>query len=150
MSLPRFAEVADVEARLGRPFAGDEIAQCEAFLDDASMVIRAEAGRTWLNDSGDALVGTEAQLDALRTVCANMAARVMRNPSGANQRTAGPFSESYAPSVSAAHVYLSKSDRKVLAWVVGRSGVGTLSTTRGPIETTPIRDWVLRREGDLP
>ncbi len=133
-----FATVADVEARLRRTLAEDEVDQCQEFLGDASDLIRAASGRDWLNDDGDALEGTDAQLTALGRVAAAATARVMRNPGGANQRTAGAFSESYAPQSVSTSVYLTKSERAVVAWAAGRVGLKTLGTTRGELETADV------------
>ena len=135
MSLPPFATVEYVEARLRRELEPDEVVQAEAFIDDASDLIRAESGRDWVNEAGDTLEGTPAQLAALGRVCANAAARVMRNPSGVNQRTAGPFSESFGTNATPA-VFLTKAERAIIAHVSGRTaGMTTVSTTRGPVET---------------
>lgn len=133
-----FATVADVEARLRRELSEDEALQTNEYLGDASDLIRAESGRTWLNEAGDALEGTEAQLASLQRVAAAMVTRVMRNPGGATQRTAGPFSESFVPQSVSTSVYLTKSERKIVAHVSGKAGLAVLSTTRGEWETAQI------------
>lgn len=40
-----FASVEDMETRLGVTYAGDEIAQAQAFLDDATAYLQAEIGQ---------------------------------------------------------------------------------------------------------
>lgn len=147
MSLPAFATVLDVEARLRRTLDADEVTQAEVFLDDASDLIRSESGAEWVNADGTALDGTAAQLGALGRVCSAAAARVMRNPGGANQQTAGPFSQSFGTNATPS-VYLTKAERKIVARAAGRVGLAVLSTTRGEIETalltTPPEegDWL--------
>lgn len=137
-ALPPFASVADVEVRLGRTVTDGERATVEAALEDASDLIRAETGRDWVDPDNPAqLVGDPAQLDTLRTVCAAVAARLIRNPAGVAQETVGPFSVSHGTS-AVPGAWLTRWERLRLRRAAGLIGVTVLSTTRGPFETRPI------------
>lgn len=137
MTLPAFATIEDVEARLQRALDGDETVQAQAALDEASDLARAETGRDWVDDDGE-LDGTDAQLAAVRGVVATAASRVLRNPAGEAQQTAGPFSRSFGAGASPS-VYFTKSERLRLHRAGGRTGLTTISTTRGPVETPTLR-----------
>src|SRR5690606_31311161 len=131
-ALPPFASVADVEARLGRTVTDGERATVEAALEDASDLIRAETVRDWVDPDNPAqLVGDPAQLDTQRTVCAAVAARLIRNPAGVAQETVGPFSVSHGTS-AVAGAWLTRRGRLPPRRGAGLIGVTVLSTTSGP------------------
>lgn len=124
--LPPLATIDDVTARLGTM---PDLAMAAAFLDDASELVRAETGRDWVDEAGELV---DPLPPSVVVVTARAAARALRNPAEVTQQTAGPFSVTHPSGV-----YLTRAEQKILARV-GRPQIGTLSTTRGPIETGDI------------
>lgn len=130
MARPTLASIEDLQARLGTI---DDPVQAEARLGDASEIVRAYAGEDWLDDGGN----LEEVPDQIAGVVAQMVERAARNPGGVVQETAGPYSHSFGPE-AAARLYLTKLDKLVIRNAVGRGQVGTISTSRGPLETPPV------------
>ncbi len=136
MALPSFAAPADLDGDIDHGHALTVLAR-------VSTAVRSITGRSWVDEDGALVEMTAYVADLLRTVTAEAAIRRLRNPDGATSQTAGlgPFSESIT--VDAANVYFTKLEREMLAQAVaeqyptdaGFSGLGTISTTRGPLET---------------
>ena len=135
--LPPLASLTDFTNRLGRPVGSTEdAARAEAALVDASSIVRVEAGTTWMNDAGTAL---GAVPDAIATVVLAVARRVFDNPEGLINESLGSYAAGMANPTS--DVYLKASERATIAKVVNPGGgIGTLSTTRGPLETPAVTD----------
>src|SRR5688572_28258533 len=131
MPRPSFASVIDLEAFTGETIGN--VSAADSLLARASELVRAYANTTWLNDAGTAVEGLPEQI--VGEVC-DMVDRATRNPAGITQEQAGPFSRSFG-SEAAQRLYLAKSNKMVIRAAVGaaRSGIGTLSTSRGPLET---------------
>jgi len=127
---PALATLADLEALLGRTVA--DSTQSLARLDRASAIVRAFAGRTWLNDDETELVDVPADIPG---VVAEMVVRAERTGS-ATQQSAGEFQVSYGAD-AARGIYLTADDKLIIRAAIGAasSGIGVLSTTRGPLET---------------
>lgn len=134
MSRPALATVDDVAVRLGQEIT--DPGQAQARLEDASEIVRAYAGTTWLNDDEDTLVDVPAQVAG---VVAQMVERAARNPSGVTQETTGPFAVSFGAE-AAARLYLTRNNKLVIRAAVARTSIGTLSTSRGPLETPSVAD----------
>jgi hypothetical protein len=79
-----FATVADYEARaaVSLPEGSPRRAQVEAYLDDASAIMRRHIP-----------VGHTPDPDTLRAIAVAVVRRVMANPGGYRQRTIGQYSE---------------------------------------------------------
>lgn len=132
MARPALAELADLEALVGT--IGDPSA-AEARLAQASEIVRAYAGQTWLTEDESALA--ENVPGAIAGVVAAMVERATLNPSGATQEAAGPYSRSFG--ADAAHrLYMTASERSIVRAAAGRSALGTIATTRGDLETRPV------------
>lgn len=133
---PPLAGIDDLAARLGQEVPNEE--QAAARLRDASAIVRAFGGKTWLNDAGDELVDVP---DSIVGVTATMVERAVRNPTGSTQATTGPFSVSFG-SDAAQRLYLTANDKLVISDAAGlsRSGIAVISTTRGPLETPAVHD----------
>lgn len=132
MARPALATVADLERLLGASVADED--QADARLEQASAIVRAFARQTWLNDAGDALEGVP---DDIPLVVAGMVERATRNPDGATQESAGPFSRSFGPE-AASRLYLTSADKLVIRAAVGSTVIGTLSTSGGDLETAAV------------
>lgn len=136
MTLPSFATIDDLAARIPAGIAGGDDARAQAALDDVSSLIRAHAGKTWVTeDAIDADVP-----DIVTTVCLRAAQRAFTNPSGVTSESAGPFSTSYANSSS--DVYLTAQEKTLVRQAAGKSSVSVIQTTRGDLETGGIGDSI--------
>ena len=135
--LPAFASVDELADRVpGGIEAGDE-ARAQAALDDASALIRAETGRSWVTDGElDLPTGDdEWKADILAKVCLGAALRSFLNPdnrSGESESIDG-YSHSEQWSNSSPDVYLSSSEKAQLARTLGGGGLFVISTTRSDI-----------------
>lgn len=92
MALPPLADVAALDAWLpGVAIVGDAAAEerAEAVLAAASAIVRAENGKTWVDEDGDLIDDIP---DAVPALVVQLAARMWANPTGLTQETAGPFS----------------------------------------------------------
>lgn len=120
------ADITDIEARLGRTFSGDELTRVEALLDDASALVRDEAGLTWI-DPGTGLLTTVP--GSIRVVVLRSVERAVRNPQGFSAESAGDYS--YQRNNVEPGVYLTDSERQVIRRATGRTGLWTQPVTRG-------------------
>lgn len=112
-----YAEVSDLEARLGRELTTDEQARAEVLLGDASDML-------------DALMGDAAaeKPDLLRMVNCNMVIRVMGVDSADSYGvdsmsiTAGPYAQTWNYNAPSADMYLTKSEKLMLGLYGGYIG----------------------------
>lgn len=120
------ADISDIEARLGKVFTGDEATRVEALLDDASALVRDEAGITWTDpDTGQlTLVPGSVRAVVLRSV-----ERAVRNPQGFSAESAGDYS--YQRTNVEPGVYLTDGERQIIRRAIGRTGLWTQPVTRG-------------------
>lgn len=138
MARPPLASVEDLEEALGVEV--DNEGQANSLLRRASAIVRAFARQTWLNDDETDLVDVPADIPDL---VVGMVERATRNPTGVTQEQeqAGPFSRSRSFGADASQrLYLTRSDKLVIGAVTGSAGIGTISTTRGPLETAGTCD----------
>ncbi|MFJ5089973.1 hypothetical protein [Streptomyces sp. NPDC088674] len=77
-----FATLDDYTARAGASLSASQRAQVEAYLNDASALMRRHIP-----------AGHEPDPDTLRAVCVAVVRRVMANPGGYRSRTIGGYSE---------------------------------------------------------
>lgn len=112
-----YAEVSDLEARLGRELTTDEQARAEVLLGDASAML-------------DALMGDAAaeKQDLLRMVNCNMVIRVMGIDSAESYGvdsmsiTAGPYAQTWNYNAPSGDMYLTKSEKLMLGLYGGYIG----------------------------
>lgn len=113
-----YADVTDIEVRLGRTFTADETIQVQALLDGASAVL-------------DKLVdvdGSAEQADLLQFVCTNMVCRAVSAQGmdvlGASQAsiTAGAYTQSYSFATPSGDMYLTKLEKRLLGITTGYIG----------------------------
>jgi hypothetical protein len=143
MPRPALATIRDLELLMGVEIAGPDISRAESLLSRSSAIVRAYAGQTWLDDSG-ALSGVP---DDIPGVVAGMTERAITNSDGLTQEVAGPFSRSFGAD-AAQRLFLTANDKLVIDAAAGRriGGIGTLSTTRGPLETACYGDELYPEE----
>lgn len=110
MALPPLVAVADLAAWVGEDFIDDDDPRAAAVVAAASALVRAETGRTWVDDL-DALTDVP---DEVKTVTTQVAARVWRNPAGFVQDTTGPFTVRY-PEIAGQGLYLTDTERSILS-----------------------------------
>lgn len=134
MARPALATIDDLEALLGSSV--DDTAQALARLGQASAIVRAFAGETWLNEDETELVDVPPDIPG---VVAGMVERASHNPAGITQEVAGEFSRSFGAD-AAKRIYLDWNDKLVIRAAIGAlgSGIGVLTTTRGDIETRDV------------
>lgn len=121
MALPALVSLDDFALRLGGIAAADED-RAQAALNDASALIRAEAGtEDWVDDDG----GLEEVPDVIVAVCVAVAVRAFRNPDGVRQETIGNYSVAYADTSTA--VFLSTGERRTIRRAVGLTGLSSIS-----------------------
>jgi hypothetical protein len=138
---PALANLDDLEAALGGPVADSQ--QAESLLARASAIVRAFAGKTWTTTDDDDEEVLDVVPPDIPGVVVGMVERATRNPDGVTQvqETAGPFSlgRSFG-SDAAGRIYLTAMDKLVIRAAVGSTGVGTLTMTRGPLETPDVSE----------
>lgn len=144
MTLPAFATLEQFAARL--PAGIDEEtdgARAQAALDDASALIRAEAGVTWTTtDDDDETIVDPDTPDIVLTVCIAVARRAFNNPDGIRSESTGSYSASFTD--ASADVYLTKAEKTHIRRAAGRTGVWAMPTTRS---TNDLPDLYLDVEG---
>lgn len=135
--LPALASVDALSLRLGVTLAGAEWERAAAVLDDASALIRSEAGRDWIDGEGQ-LADVPAVVEA---VALAVAYRAFRNPEGLAQASLGDASVSYDRGDGHAAVYLTRDERRSVRRAAGTSAVGAIelaSPWAMPADTYPV------------
>lgn len=124
MAVP-LADPAGMEARLRRNLSGVELAAAEAAIDDASALIRAESGRSWLDEDG---LPDERVVPLVLSV----ALRAFRNPDGYATETVGSWTGVFGGSGqdTASGVYLTSHERRQLQALMGAGGLVSVPVER--------------------
>jgi len=120
--LPPLASLEALSLRLGVTLAGAEADRAGAILDDASALVRSEAGRDWVDDEG-ALADVPAVVESVTLA---VAYRAFRNPDGVSQTSLGDASISYDRGDGQAAVYLTRDERRSVRRAAGTSAIGTV------------------------
>lgn len=132
--LPPLASVAAFEKRLGlSPGAlqGADLARAEAALEDASALVRDEAGRSWVDEDGAVTAPP-----AVVTVTLKAARREYVNPNGYTSEQTGPFS--YQLPRGETGVYLTEAERRIVRRTAGKFGMGTIATPSAYTDPLPL------------
>ena len=114
-----YAEVDDLQDRLGRELDSDESARAEVLLGDASDV---------LTELVDVREGDEEQAKLLKMVCCNMVIRAMAQSASdayglsSFTMTAGPYSQTSNYSNPSGDMYLTRLERQILGVSTGCIG----------------------------
>lgn len=138
MSLPPLASTEDILLRAPELEATIDLAQAEALLEDASAMVRAHAGRNWVNDEGDELEGVP---DGIAGLVARIVTRAIRSSDdGVRQETVGNWSAAYADT----GLYLKTGEkrfiRRVSSGVTGAFSVDTFGEV-GYLGQAENEDW---------
>lgn len=137
MSLPAFATLDQLAARV----TVDDEDRAQAALDDASVEIRSIAGVSFVtNDVLDFTGYPSWAEDALVKVSCSAAARSLANPEGLTQQaeTIGSYSHSDAFANASPDVYLTANEKRLVRRAAGRTGLGTITTTRAERTTDGV------------
>lgn len=141
MALPPLAPVAELERRLGLvpgSLSGSDLVRAGVALEDASTLVRAEAGRDWVAEDGTTVTAPAVVV----TVVLGAALRAYRNPDGYSGESVGDYSYQYARESTSG--YLTSAERTIVLRAAGKlpgSGVYTLRTPSaygGPGEPDPM------------
>ncbi|MBM4414906.1 MAG: hypothetical protein FJ035_01245 [Chloroflexi bacterium] len=119
---PALASLSALEARLGVTLTGADAERAAAALDDASALIRADAGVDWVDDEG-ALTDVPAVVEQ---VALAVAYRAFRNPDALTQTSLGDASVSYDRSGVQAAVYMTRDERRAVRRAAGTAAVGAI------------------------
>lgn len=124
---PALATVAALEARLGVPLGtltGADLAKAQADLEDASNLVRAETGRSWLDDAG-----APNAPGPVVTVVLRATLRCYRNPEEYTSETEDGYTWRREP--DSVTPYLIEAEIQLLRrYAVSSSKLYTLPTTR--------------------
>lgn len=135
MGLPALAPVTDLAVWMGVAITeGTDVDRARALLSAASTLVRSRAGKLWVDAEGNA---EDDVPDQIAHVVVSVAARLWANPTGAATSGAGPFSSTWAKPVFA----LTEAEADMVDAAMGTAtfrGIGTLSTTRGDLETRAV------------
>jgi len=107
------ASVDDLGVRLGLNLSGVEQARALAALDDASALIRSEAGEDW---DGEPIP------PVIVSIALQVAFRAYRNPDGVTQTSVGDVSVSYTRDGVAGQVWLTDAERRQIRKAAGKPG----------------------------
>ncbi len=135
--LPALATTDALALRLGVTLAGAELDRGTAVLDDASALIRSEAGVDWVDEQGQLLDVPPV----VESVALAVAYRAYRNPDGLGQASLGDASVSYDRGDAQAAVYLTRDERRSIRRAAGTSAAGAIeliSPWSMPADTYPV------------
>lgn len=118
MTLKTLADVSALELRLGLEIGslqGADLARAKASLEDASALVRAEAGKPWLE--GDVVTAPAQVL----TVVIKASIREFKNPDGFTSEQMGDYS--YRTD-NVGGVYLTEEERRIVRDAAGSAAHG--------------------------
>lgn len=128
--LPPLASLEQLSSRLGITLDAEtpDGARAAAALEDASSLVREEAGVDYVDDHGEL---SDAIPDTIVSITLAAAGRAYRNPDGKTQTSVGDVSISYSFSSGGASVYLTKAEAQAIRRAAGLSSVSTVELTSG-------------------
>lgn len=127
------ATVASLETRLGLDvgaLSGADLQRAVDALDDASVLVRAEAGMTFLADDG---VTVDAP-DVIVTIARRVALRQYRNPDGYSSEGVGSGAYTYRYADDETSAYLTDAEIRQIRQAVAtlKGSTGFTGSTRTP------------------
>ena len=99
-----------------------DAARAGAALDDASALIRAEAGLTWADDDGE----LDEVPDLIATLCLKVARRSLRNPDGVTGQSESISDYSLSLQFATADAYITGAERDLIRRAVGVGGLSSV------------------------
>lgn len=121
--------------RLGSELSGLELERARAAINDASALIRSEAGTDF-----------EEVPAIIESICLAVAYRAFRNPDGTSQTSIGDVSLSFRREGQASAVFLSKAERRAIRKAAG--GLGATSITIStPYMSSEVLNYYVDVEG---
>jgi len=139
MSLPALASLEALAARMPSGIAEGDEARARAALDDASAIIRAEAGEDWVTDDEPPALDEDNLPDVVVSVCLAAARRAFVNPDGVTAESLDGYSTQYRN--DSADVYLTRHERRLVKGAAGLGSLGVHRTTRsdyGALDTPGV------------
>ncbi|RLK22637.1 hypothetical protein DER29_0475 [Micromonospora sp. M71_S20] len=134
MSLPPLAPVAELERRLGLApgtLTGSDLVRAGVALEDASTLVRAEAGTDWVAEDGVTVTAPAV----VATVVLAAALRAYRNPDGYQGESVGDYSYQYARESTSG--YLTASEALIVRRAAGKTAGMGVYTVRTPSAYEP-------------
>lgn len=135
--LPALATVADLEARLGHTITdAGERERAQALLNDASTLVRFEAGQSWVDENG----ALTAVPDLAVTITCQAALRGWYNPAGVESEQLGAVSVRYG------NAWLTAQERAQLALFSRGKGldqailIGNFGFERADVGWVPVNN----------
>lgn len=104
--------------------------RAQAALEDASALVRAEAGVDYVDDHGE----LETVPEVIITITIAAAYRAFRNPDGKTQTSVGDVSVSYSRQAGEAQLFLTRAERRAIRRAAGMGGFSSVSLTSGWFE----------------
>lgn len=123
---PTLATLAKLIEKIGYAPTGAEETRASDCLVEASELIRDEAGITWLNDAGSAVVNVPPRVER---ICLAAAFRGFDNAKGLSQRSVGDSSQSWdrAGVEGGSGVYLTDSERRAVVKAAAGSSLSVVT-----------------------
>lgn len=120
--LPPLVGFAKLVNKLGYTPEDEERSRAESILIEASSLIRDVAGKTWTNETTNALLEVPHRV---RQIALSVVYRAFTNPEALSQRTIGDSSKSFdrAKREGGEAVYLTESEEKAIQKAAGTSGM---------------------------
>jgi phage gp36-like protein len=128
VELPAFASIEDLDLRQPGGINDTDRARAWAALTDASNLIRAESGSTWVDPNTNELLADVPGI--VVTVCCAVALRVITNPDAIQQERLGSYSVTMAASLG--DVSLTKTELRLVRKAAKVGPLWMLATTRDP------------------
>lgn len=125
------ASLADLEARLGAQVTADQLGRALQLLDDASLLVRGEAGPGLVDPPSDVAV----------MVTARAAARAFHRADGVTQESHDDYS--YRLAGGGADLYLTETELRLLRAATGAVGGRVRSVVLGSAMHPPVDPAVL-------
>lgn len=134
MELPPLASVEALEKRLGLApgsLLEPDRARAQAALEDASSLVREEAGRDWVDEDGVTITAPQSVV----VITLRAAIRGFYNPRGFQSEQTGPFS--YQLPRGETGIMLTDAERRTVRQAAGRYGIGTVVTPSAYTDPLP-------------
>lgn len=132
MSLPPLVPVSELEIALELDegsLDGAPLARAEQALRRVSALIRAEAGKTWVDADGVTITAPEDVL----SVALEATLRPYRNPEGQASESVGDYAVTFAQTGDPIGFYLSDEDKRIVRRAaLGVAGPGFSGSIRTP------------------